>query len=68
MIFVKPLDTKLLDEIFNKHKLVITVEDNVISGGFGSAVFEYKSDKNYATNLIRLAFQTDLLNTALKMN
>jgi 1-deoxy-D-xylulose-5-phosphate synthase len=54
MIFVKPLDTKLLDEIFNKHKLVITVEDNVISGGFGSAVLEYKSDKNYATNLIRL--------------
>lgn len=41
MRFVKPLDTELLLDIFSRHKKVITVEDNVIAGGFGSAILEF---------------------------
>ena len=39
--FVKPLDTKLLKSIFMKYDQVVTVEDNVILGGFGSTVNQY---------------------------
>ena len=45
MRFVKPLDKKLLDEIFDKFDKVVTVEENTIIGGFGSAVLEYASFK-----------------------
>ncbi len=39
--FVKPLDKKLLDQIAREFKLIVTVEENVVKGGFGSAVNEY---------------------------
>ena len=39
--FVKPLDTEMLLDLFSRHKKVITVEDNVITGGFGSAILEF---------------------------
>jgi 1-deoxy-D-xylulose-5-phosphate synthase len=39
--FAKPLDTQLLDDICSRFVNVVTVEDNVCSGGFGSAVLEY---------------------------
>ncbi|HWA07142.1 MAG TPA: 1-deoxy-D-xylulose-5-phosphate synthase [Ignavibacteria bacterium] len=39
--FVKPLDGELLKDVFSRHKKVITLEDNVITGGFGSAVLEF---------------------------
>lgn len=46
MIWVKPLDKSLIDEIIRDHKIIITVEDGVITGGFGSAVLEYISTLN----------------------
>ncbi|MDE0535745.1 1-deoxy-D-xylulose-5-phosphate synthase [Tenacibaculum sp. L6] len=45
--FVKPLDTELLDEVFNKFDTIITIEDGTIKGGFGSAVLEYASEVNH---------------------
>lgn len=47
MRFVKPLDSLLLDEICSQTSHIITIEDHVISSGFGSAVLEYLSQKNY---------------------
>lgn len=45
MRFVKPLDEELLDIIFDKFDKVVTVEENTIRGGFGSAVLEYAASK-----------------------
>lgn len=45
--FVKPLDEKTLHLIFQKYKKVITVEDGVIKGGFGSAIIEFAMENNY---------------------
>jgi len=45
--FIKPLDTQLLNIIFNKFKTIITIEDGTVKGGFGSAVLEYASEVNY---------------------
>ena len=44
MRFIRPLDSDKLDEITRKVKLIFTVEDNVITGGFGSGVLEYFSE------------------------
>ena len=42
--FVKPLDTQLLDRLSRTHRLFVTIEENVMSGGFGEQVIEYASD------------------------
>jgi 1-deoxy-D-xylulose-5-phosphate synthase len=52
--FLKPLDEKMLHEIGKKFKQIITVEDGVIQGGFGSAVLEFMADNNYTIHLKRL--------------
>ena len=41
MRFVKPLDGELLKDVFSRHDKVLTIEDNVIIGGFGSAILEF---------------------------
>lgn len=41
MRFVKPLDAALIDKVASSHDAIMTVEDNLIQGGFGSAVLEY---------------------------
>ena len=40
MRFVKPLDEKLILSIAAKNKILLTLEENVVAGGFGSAVLE----------------------------
>jgi 1-deoxy-D-xylulose-5-phosphate synthase len=42
--FVKPLDTALLDELADTHPRIVTIEENVLAGGFGSAVAEHLAD------------------------
>ena len=54
MRFVKPLDEKLLHSIFKTFQNIITVEDGVLKGGFGSAVLEFMSDNSYNANVKRL--------------
>jgi len=49
--FVKPLDETMLDEIFEKYNYVLTVEDGVIKGGFGSAVLEFMAEKGYSAHV-----------------
>jgi 1-deoxy-D-xylulose-5-phosphate synthase len=45
--FAKPLDERVLHSIFTSYEAVITVEDGVLSGGFGSAVSEFASENDY---------------------
>ncbi|MEI6556303.1 MAG: 1-deoxy-D-xylulose-5-phosphate synthase [Paludibacter sp.] len=52
--FLKPLDEALLHEVAKNFKKIITIEDGVINGGFGSAVLEFMSDNNYAVQVKRL--------------
>ena len=44
--FVKPLDTRMLDRLAKNHRLLVTMEENVKTGGFGSAVLAYMSEKH----------------------
>ena len=49
--FVKPLDEDLLKEVFEKFDKVITIEDGVIQGGFGSAVLEFMAQNGYSSQI-----------------
>ena len=51
MRFVKPLDETLLHTIFKTFETIITVEDNAIKGGFGSAVLEFAAEHNYKNTI-----------------
>ncbi|WP_089380606.1 1-deoxy-D-xylulose-5-phosphate synthase [Lutibacter agarilyticus] len=52
MRFVKPLDHKLLHQIFEKFNTIITIEDGTIVGGFGSAILEFASKNKYQNHHI----------------
>ena len=54
MRFVKPIDDVMLHEVFSKYKIVVTVEDGCVQGGFGSAVVEWMSDQGYSSRVKRL--------------
>ena len=41
--FVKPLDTEMLEALTKDHRLFVTIEENVLSGGFGEQVLHYVS-------------------------
>ena len=42
--FAKPLDAELVQGLAREHELVVTIEENVLSGGFGAAVLELVED------------------------
>lgn len=61
MRFIKPLDGQLLDEIGKKFKKVITIEDGVRNGGFGSAVLEWFNDHGYAPSVQRMGLPDEFV-------
>jgi 1-deoxy-D-xylulose-5-phosphate synthase len=50
--FIKPLDHKMLHELFKENKPIMTIEEAVLEGGFGSAVLEFASDHGYDSSLV----------------
>ena len=54
MRFVKPLDADILKEVAGKFRRILTVEDGVREGGFGSAVLEWMEDNGYRPDIVRL--------------
>lgn len=51
MIYLKPIDEKLLHEIGKKYQSIIVVEDGTIKGGLGSAIFEFMSQNQYTPKI-----------------
>lgn len=47
--FIKPLDEKILAEILNADMPILTIEEAVLQGGFGSAILEYANDHGYSS-------------------
>ena len=54
MRFVAPLDKNVLHTVFKNFTHIITVEDGVLKGGFGSAIIEFMSDNGYSSEVRRL--------------
>jgi 1-deoxy-D-xylulose-5-phosphate synthase len=55
MRFVKPLDADMIDDIASRHSKIVTLEENNLPGGFGSAVVEYLSERNLKNDVLRMA-------------
>ncbi len=53
--FVKPIDEELLEEIAGSHRLAVTLEENVRSGGFGDHVLEYADDRELPLHVLNVA-------------
>lgn len=51
MRFVKPLDENLLHNVLKTHETIVTIEDNSITGGFGSAILEFSAANNYKNTI-----------------
>ena len=61
MRFAKPLDTNKITELSKTHKYFITLEDNVITGGAGSAVNEHISKEGLDINIINLGIPDEII-------
>lgn len=54
MRFAKPIDSELLDAVCERCERIVTIEENAIRGGFGSAVCEYLQEKGYKNRVLTL--------------
>jgi 1-deoxy-D-xylulose-5-phosphate synthase len=51
MRFIKPIDAKILHKICQRGDKIITIEDGVKAGGFGSSILEFISENNYSNKI-----------------
>ena len=65
MRFVKPLDEELICQMANTHQLMVTVEENEISGGAGSGVTEFLNHKNLFIPVLQLGLPDYFVEHAL---
>lgn len=61
MRFIKPLDTALIDEVRAGARLIVTMEENALAGGFGSAVLEYLSDESCTVPVMRFGIRDEFI-------
>ena len=61
MRFLKPLDEDLLTDVVQKFRCIVTVEDGVRAGGFGSAVLEWVADRNADCRVVRLGLPDEFV-------
>jgi 1-deoxy-D-xylulose-5-phosphate synthase len=54
MRFVKPIDTDMIKQVSESHDLIVTIEENAVQGGAGSAVNEYLNTINSSISIINL--------------
>ena len=55
--FIKPLDEQMIRRLSRDAGIIVTVEDNILAGGFGSAVLEYINEQNFNwVKVLRLGF------------
>lgn len=59
--FAKPLDQKMLHEVFENYTHIITLEDGCITGGIGSAVLEFMADNHYQAAVYRLGIPDEFI-------
>ena len=53
--FTKPIDEECIADLIQNHKYIVTLEENVMTGGFGSNVLRFVSSMNYDAKVIQIA-------------
>lgn len=57
--FVKPLDKGMLDDMAREHELFVTIEENVLTGGYGEQVLEYVTRARLDTRVLNIGIPDD---------
>ncbi len=52
--FLKPIDEECIDMLAQNHKMIVTIEENVLTGGYGEAVLRYVNNCEYNTKVINI--------------
>lgn len=55
--FVKPFDTDMVTRLASEHELLVTIEENVISGGFGQSILSYVNNNNLDIKVLNIALE-----------
>lgn len=74
--FVKPFDEEMVRKLANNHKVLVTMEENVISGGMGMAIAKFVKTNNIDIDVVNIALpddyvehgNVDILKKALKID
>lgn len=59
--FVKPLDGEMIDEFSKTHRLIVTIEENILCGGFGERVSDYVLKNHIPVQVLKLALPDDYI-------
>lgn len=59
--FVKPLDGEMIDEFSKTHRLIVTIEENILCGGFGERVSDYVLKNHIPVQVLSLALPDDYI-------
>ena len=59
--FLKPIDEELLHSLLKSHKSIVTIEDNVKSGGFGSRINQFIIDNNYDNRIENISLPDEFI-------
>ncbi|MGL5330926.1 MAG: 1-deoxy-D-xylulose-5-phosphate synthase [Peptostreptococcaceae bacterium] len=59
--FLKPMDEKLLHELCEKYKTIITIEDNIVTGGFGSRINQFILENKYKLKVENIAISEEFI-------
>ncbi|MGM9812612.1 MAG: 1-deoxy-D-xylulose-5-phosphate synthase [Muribaculaceae bacterium] len=61
MIFLKPIDEAILEEVGKLYPTVITVEDGTVRGGLGSTVLDWFNDHGYSTRVYKMGIPDEFI-------
>lgn len=61
MRYMKPLDEECLKEVFQQHDLVVTLEDGVLRGGFGSTIMEFAAENQLQKPVKRIGIGDEFI-------
>jgi len=64
--FIKPLDTVMLKELADSHNQIITIEEGILAGGFGSAVLEFYEQHDIRMQVNRMGIQDEYIEHATR--
>lgn len=55
--FIKPMDTQMIEDVAKSHSIIIIIEENVLTGGYGSSFLQHVSDMQLDTRVINLGIK-----------
>lgn len=61
MRFVKPFDAELVEKLANNNRLIVTMEENVLSGGFGQSILTFINEKGINTGVLIKSLRNEFI-------